>query len=157
MRSIPLLGLAALLTFALVGCSGSDQDKALELARQVCAGSSPSSDASPTEPPPNPLEDATDMQNLKDALPDFEEVANQAAQAARLDDTWNGLAQALDQVAALASTTAELGGLYRDRRAGISDSNSATKIAQLEQQRDQQLQDDPWSAYRAECRKTTGP
>ncbi|MFD4855095.1 hypothetical protein [Streptomyces atratus] len=155
-RSIPLLGLAAMLTFTLTGCSGGDEDKALELARQVCGDLTPSDDAAPTVPSSDPLLDATAMQSLKDFLPTIEKDADQAAQAARLDSTWNALAKAVDQSAALASTAVELGAFYRDQRAGINEDGVSTKVALLEQQRAQQLQSDPLSALRAECRKTTG-
>ncbi|MFD5008742.1 hypothetical protein [Streptomyces chartreusis] len=106
----------------------------------------------------DPLIDAAARQESRErVLPLMEKAADKAAQAARLDDTWQPLATAFNRGAELASTTLELGDLRSRQLDGdYSDPAAADKDSQLDERRTKLINrlDEP--SVTGECRKTTG-
>ncbi|MEV7001758.1 hypothetical protein AB0N62_29225 [Streptomyces sp. NPDC093982] len=87
----------------------------------------------------------------------MEKAADKAAQAARLDDTWQPLATAFNRSAELTSVTLELGDLRGTQLDGdYSDPADVDKDSQLDERRTKLINrlDEP--NITGECRKTTG-
>jgi hypothetical protein len=138
---------------ALSACAADDKDQALQLARDACNLKLPDIGG-------DPLTDSAARQRARDkALPRVEEAADKAAQAARLDRTWQPLATALDREAELVSVTLDLGDL-RDGPTrvggGYSDPTDLDKDTQLDARRTKLLNSMDEPSMSAECRKTTG-
>ncbi|MFF4054107.1 hypothetical protein ACFYZ5_46990 [Streptomyces chartreusis] len=135
----------------LAACAGDDKDEALQLAKEACTMEFPDVSG-------DPLIDAAARQESRDrVLPLMEKAADKAAQAARLDDTWQPLATAFNRGAELASTTLELGDLRSTQLDGdYSDPTAADKDSQLDERRTKLINrlDEP--SITGECRKTTG-
>lgn len=140
---------------ALAACGGNDKDQALQLARGACSIALPDVHG-------DPLVDTAARQRARDkVLPRVEEAADKAAQAARLDDTWQPLATAYNRAAELISVTLDLGDL-RDTRVNAGSSKGYSNPADVD--RDNQLDarrtklinsmDEP--SLTGECRKTKG-
>ncbi|TXS35536.1 hypothetical protein EAO75_44100 [Streptomyces sp. uw30] len=110
------------------------------------------------EVPGDPLIDAAARQESRDrVLPLMEKAADKAAQAARLDDTWQPLATAFNRAAELASVTLELGDLRGTQLDGdYGNPADADRDSQLDGRRTKLINrlDEP--SITGECRKTTG-
>lgn len=142
-------GVVVIAASALTACASDDKDEALQLARDACAVGYP-------DVPGDPLTDTSARQGARDKLlPRMEEAADKAAQAARLDDTWQPLATALNRAAELGSVTIELGDL-RDTRVsgGYSDPADVDRDGRLDTRRTKLINGLDDLDITGECRKT---
>ncbi|MER5941602.1 hypothetical protein ABT121_30280 [Streptomyces sp. NPDC001928] len=150
-RLIGLGSVVVIVVSALAACASDDKGSALQLAREACTMEIP-------EVPDDPLIDAAARQESRDrVLPLMEKAADKAAQAARLDDTWQPLATAFNRGAELASVTVELGDLRDAQLDGdYGDPVDADRDSQLDERRTKLINrlDEP--SITGECRKTTG-
>ncbi|MFF7888608.1 hypothetical protein ACH40F_48475 [Streptomyces sp. NPDC020794] len=87
----------------------------------------------------------------------MEEAAGKAAQAARLDDTWQPLATAYNRDTELISVTLELADL-RDTRVdgGYGNPADVDKDSRLDTRRTKLINSTDEPSVTGECRKTTG-
>jgi len=134
---------------ALTACAGDDSDEALQLAREACTVEYPDFSG-------DPLTDPAARQDARDKLvPPMEEAADKAAQAARLDDTWQPLATVFNRAAELGSVTIELGDL-RDTRisGGYSDAADVDRDTRLDERRTELIEGMDEPSITGECRKT---
>ncbi|MER5209410.1 hypothetical protein ABT063_02120 [Streptomyces sp. NPDC002838] len=141
----------AIATSVLAACSGDDKDKALELAREACNMEFPDVSG-------DPLTDAAARQDSRDKiLPRMDKAADKAAQAARLDDTWQPLATAFNNTAELVSVTLELGDLRETKIGpGYSSPDDVDKDNRLSEQHTALSNNLNNPTVEGECRKTTG-
>ncbi|MBL1080716.1 hypothetical protein JK359_01785 [Streptomyces actinomycinicus] len=138
----------AFAALARAACADDAQGHALSLAREACAVKYRASTG-------DPLADSTARQAARNkTLPSLEEAADKAAQAARLDDTWQPLATTLNRFAELASVTIELGDL-RDTRVGegYATPEDVDRDNQLDARRTGLIRELDSSSLTGECRK----
>ncbi|MGY4960578.1 hypothetical protein [Streptomyces sp. 900105245] len=139
----------AFVALALTACADDEQSRALSLAREACAMKYPG-------PQGDPLTNSAARQASRDkTLPSLEQAADEAAQAARLDDTWQPLAATLNRFAELASVTIELGDLRSTRvSGGYSTPEDVDRDNQLDARRTGLIKRLGSSSLTGECRKT---
>lgn len=135
----------------LAACGSDDKEQALQLARKACNMDFPNVHG-------DPLTDAAARQRSRDeVLPRMEEAADKAAEAARLDDTWQPLATAYNRDADMISVSLDLADLRATRvDGGYSNPADVDRDTQLDARRTKLINSMDEPSVNAECRKTKG-
>lgn len=134
------VALILLVGVAAIACTPNQEDEALSDVRQVCIDLGYGDDESEDSSDDSGTTTSAEWEELADAV---DEVANQAARAARLDRRWDRLSNAVTDGQALAEEMA----IASDETQPVFDRNTA------QEQVDQLDPDGILQVMRQECRK----